>query len=266
MISPYATGDNATASSVMSEQHQFQLFEESLRKVNRLVFQMLINEIIPLSMGLEKKLEKANNDELSDKLSKMEVTEGEESLSTVAPIYNTKDIIPSNQLIHELSELKDEDKYNKVMDRVRNIGYQVGNKLSELLIFTNNPNLQFKEMDLLLIMKFICRDVWKQLYGKQIDNLKTNHRGTFYLIDYDYQPIREFCIEENALKKELKLVEPFLEFPVGIIKGVLASLGYSKEQVICLATFIDRPNNDIPDTTFAKGISFHVQITTQNNQ
>ena len=262
-MSAYATGDNGAASSAMSEQHQFQLFEESLRKVNRLVFQMLINEMIPLSMGIEKKLEKADNEELSDKLSKMEVTEGEDSTTTT---YNTNDIILSSQLIHELSELTDEDKYNRVIDRVRNIGYQVGNKLSELLIFTNNPNLQFKEMDLLLIMKFICRDVWKQLYGKQIDNLKTNHRGTFYLIDYDYQPIREFCIEENALKKELKLVEPFLEFPVGIIKGVLASLGYSKEQVICLATFIDRPNKDIPDTTFAKGISFHVQITTQNNQ
>lgn len=262
-MSAYATGDNTAASSAMSEQHQYQLFEESLRKVNRLVFQMLINEMIPLSMGIEKKLEMADSEELSDKLSKMEVTEGEDSATTT---HNADDIIPSNQLIHELSELKDEDKYNRVIDRVRNIGYQVGNKLSELLIFTNNPNLQFKEMDLLLIMKFICRDVWKQLYGKQIDNLKTNHRGTFYLIDYDYQPIREFCIEENALKKELKLVEPFLEFPVGIIKGVLASLGYSKEQVICLATFIDRPNNDIPDTTFAKGISFHVQITTQNNQ
>ncbi|CAB4254214.1 similar to Saccharomyces cerevisiae YOR115C TRS33 One of 10 subunits of the transport protein particle (TRAPP) complex of the cis-Golgi which mediates vesicle docking and fusion [Maudiozyma barnettii] len=255
----YTVGENGTNSG-MTEQHQFQLFEESLRKVNKLVFQMLINEIIPLSMSVERKLEKSNDEEVSSNMSKLDVNEDSNTTNLL------KDIVPSNQLIHDLLDTKDEDKYNKVIDRVRNIGFQVGNKLSELLIFTNNPNLQFKDMDILLIMKFVCRDVWKQLYGKQIDNLKTNHRGTFYLFDYDYPPIREFCIEENALKKELKLVEPFLEFPVGIIKGVLASLGYPPEQVICLATFVDRPNNDIPDTSFAKGISFHIQITTQNNQ
>ncbi|SMN18934.1 similar to Saccharomyces cerevisiae YOR115C TRS33 One of 10 subunits of the transport protein particle (TRAPP) complex of the cis-Golgi which mediates vesicle docking and fusion [Maudiozyma saulgeensis] len=254
----YTTGENGTIPG-MTEQHQFQLFEESLRKVNKLVFQMLINEIVPLSMNVQRKLEKSSDDEFNSEMSKLDVNENSNTTNLL------KEIVPSDQLIHELAETKDEDKYNKVIDRVRNIGFQVGNKLSELLIFTNNPNLQFKEMDLLLIMKFVCRDVWKQLYGKQIDNLKTNHRGTFYLFDYDYPPIREFCIEENALKKELKLVEPFLEFPVGIIKGVLASLGYPPEQVICLATFVDRPNNDIPDTSFAKGISFHVQITTQNN-
>lgn len=249
------------ATSGMSEQQQFQLFQESLSKINQIVFQMLLNEIIPLSMLVEKQLENSV-EETTEKMDALKLgnkENGNEELQ-YNPVQN---YIPSHRLIYELADTKNEEKYNKVVDRIRNIGFQIGNKLSELLIFTNNPNLQFKDMDLLLIMKFICRDVWKQLYGKQIDNLKTNHRGTFYLIDYDYQPIKDFSIEDNEMKRELKLVEPFLEFPVGIIKGVLASLGYPPEQVICLATYVERPNNDIPDTSFAKGISFHVQVTNE---
>lgn len=56
------------------------------------------------------------------------------------------------------------------------------------------------------------------------------------------------------------MIEPFLEIPVGIIRGVLSSLGYSSEEVICLASFIDRPT-DRPKTAFPKGVSFHVQVT-----
>lgn len=227
---------------------------------------MLLNEIIPLSSHVENQLQSIPGDHTVkdntvDQLKDMSLEDNKTSVPS-----------SSDQLINKLSQLADEDEneYNNTLKRIRDIGIKLGSKLTNLLVFTNNVNLNFKEMDLLLVMKFICRDVWKQMFGKQMDNLKTNHRGTFYLIDYDYGMIQDFCIETNTLpsqlneevitNKELKLVEPFLELPVGIIKGVLLSLGYPLDEVICLATFIDKPREKIRNG-FPKGISFHVQIT-----
>ncbi|GMM54458.1 Trs33 protein [Maudiozyma humilis] len=262
----YNQGDGLTSGG-MSEQQQFQLFEESLRKINRLVFDLLLKEVVPLAVSVEENKERMVDrvNSQMDTLTLEAGESGESAAETAEETTSQRSTIqgaPSHKLVQRLADTTDEDRYNRVLDRVRNIGFQVGSKLSELLIFTNNPNLQFKDMDLLLVMKFICRDVWKQLYGKQIDNLKTNHRGTFYLTDNDYQPIRQFSLEENASKRELKLTEPYLEFPVGIIKGVLSSLGYPPEQVLCLATFVDRQNKGDAETSFAKGTSFHVQITS----
>ncbi|PTN18344.1 Trs33p [Saccharomyces cerevisiae] len=239
-------------------QQQYQIFENSLPKVSQSVYQMLLNEMVPLAMGIERQISDdvissdsnvtSENGNINNMIKRLKIEE-----------HHTVDIIRSHNLIHELYKADEEEK-EKVLARLRNIGFQIGLKLSELLIFSNNPNLKFKEMDLLLIMKFICRDVWKQIFGKQIDNLKTNHRGTFYLLDYDYRPIQSFSLEEDAKNEELKMIEPFLEIPVGIIRGVLSSLGYSSEEVICLASFIDRPT-DRPKTAFPKGVSFHVQVT-----
>lgn len=38
-------------------------------------------------------------------------------------------------------------------------------------------------------IKFICKDLWTLLFRKQIDNLKTNHRGVFVLTDNRFQPL-----------------------------------------------------------------------------
>ncbi|EDO17187.1 hypothetical protein Kpol_1072p57 [Vanderwaltozyma polyspora DSM 70294] len=256
------SGPPAALTEKQKLQQQFQLFQESLPKVNQLALTLLLNETIPLSMAVQKRL---NESELSKMENDDELQINDIDLKDKLYITPKLDL-PSHKLIQEISKCNEEDKL-KVIERLRNIGFQIGNKMSELLVFTNNPNLEFKDMDLLLIMKFICRDVWKQLYGKQIDNLKTNHRGTFYLFDYDYKPIQPFSIEgdnsdEKTQEKELELVKPFLEIPVGIINGVLSSLGYNKEDVSCEATFVDRPDEK-SKAAFPKGISFHVQILNQ---
>lgn len=40
------------------------------------------------------------------------------------------------------------------------------------------------------IIKFLCKDLWQALFRKQIDNLKTNHRGTFVLTDNLFGPLK----------------------------------------------------------------------------
>lgn len=286
---PHQQHNNASTVSndAIERQRQYEMFQDSLPKVNKILFQMVLNEIVPLSVRIENQLTKdsgfvndiksdtssaSSSDKDSDldninKLKDLSIDKKLDSEIDSRKISQSDDV-----LIYKLSQTIDEDenKYNNILKRIRDIGIRIGTRLVNLLIFTNNINLNFKEMDLLLIMKFICRDVWKHVFGKQIDNLKTNHRGTFYLTDLDYPLLQSFCIETNTIpsqlneefimNKESKLVEPFLELPVGVIKGVLLALGYPLDEVICLATFIDKPKERIKNS-FPKGISFHVQVT-----
>ena len=43
--------------------------------------------------------------------------------------------------------------------------------------------------DPLETIKFICKDIWIALYDKQIDNLRTNHRGVYVLQDNSFPPL-----------------------------------------------------------------------------
>jgi hypothetical protein len=45
-------------------------------------------------------------------------------------------------------------------------------------------------------MKFICKELWVLLFKKQIDNLKTNHRGTYVLQDNQFPWISHMSVEQ----------------------------------------------------------------------
>ena len=49
-------------------------------------------------------------------------------------------------------------------------------------------------------IKFICKDLWPLLFRKQIDNLKTNHRGVFVLTDQRFQPISRLIWRNSSLE------------------------------------------------------------------
>ena len=55
--------------------------------------------------------------------------------------------------------------------RLEGIGYQVGERLAERYT-KDRPRFA----DTLEIIKFICKDFWYEIYGKQIDKLQTNNR------------------------------------------------------------------------------------------
>lgn len=50
-------------------------------------------------------------------------------------------------------------------------------------------------------IKFICKDLWTLLFRKQIDNLKTNHRGVFVLTDSRFQPLSRMSVDRRAGSK-----------------------------------------------------------------
>ena len=78
-------------------------------------------------------------------------------------------------------------------------------------------------------IKFICRDLWTQVYKKQIDNLKTNHRGTFVLTDARFPALTRMSPDRRlgagATEEALRLAQPYLWFHCGVVRGALQALG-----------------------------------------
>ncbi|KAI3774741.1 hypothetical protein L1987_49303 [Smallanthus sonchifolius] len=117
--------------------------------------------------------------------------------------------------------------------RIEAIGYQVGHQLSERYTMD-----QPRFTDHLEAIKFICKDFWSQLFKKQIDNLKTNHRGTFVLQDNKFRWLSRVSTDPsvetsgaaqdtNAMSenKSAQTTSMHLYFPCGIIRGALSTLG-----------------------------------------
>ncbi|KAF2208557.1 hypothetical protein CERZMDRAFT_70788 [Cercospora zeae-maydis SCOH1-5] len=108
--------------------------------------------------------------------------------------------------------------------RLDNLGYRVGQGLVERFSHTK-PRPQTP----LEAIKFICKDLWTILFRKQIDNLKTNHRGVFVLTDARFQPISRMSVDRRAGPRAgedaLRRGQAYLYFPCGIIRGALQGLG-----------------------------------------
>ncbi|CAD6263927.1 unnamed protein product [Miscanthus lutarioriparius] len=117
--------------------------------------------------------------------------------------------------------------------RIEAIGFQVGHQLSERYTM-ERPRFS----DHLEAIKFICKDFWSELFKKQIDNLKTNHRGTFVLQDNRFRWLTCVSLDpytENTDSTEndsaalgdtaAQTTTMLLYFPCGLIRGALTNLG-----------------------------------------
>ncbi|RZC71285.1 hypothetical protein C5167_034458 [Papaver somniferum] len=120
--------------------------------------------------------------------------------------------------------------------RIEAIGYQVGHQLSERYTM-ERPRFT----DHLDAIKFICKDFWSELFKKQIDNLKTNHRGTFVLQDNRFRWLTRMSIDPVPVivtdssqdpssvgtteSKAEQATSMHLYFPCGLIRGALSNLG-----------------------------------------
>ncbi|KAK1292875.1 hypothetical protein QJS10_CPB17g00377 [Acorus calamus] len=119
--------------------------------------------------------------------------------------------------------------------RIDAIGFQVGQQLCERYAM-ERPRFN----DHLEAIKFICKDFWSELFKKQIDNLKTNHRGTFVLQDNCFRwltrvsndaasanndPSESDPSSQTSENKAAQAISMYLYFPCGIIRGALTNLG-----------------------------------------
>lgn len=131
--------------------------------------------------------------------------------------------------------IDEEEAREAVFHRLENLGYRVG--LGVVERFSRTSPRPTTPLD---AIKFLCKDLWTLLFRKQIDNLKTNHRGIYVLTDNHFKPLTRMSFDTrkfpNAINHTdgtvgdnsnngLGRVQPFLYFPAGLIRGCLAGLG-----------------------------------------
>eukprot|EP00761_Pharyngomonas_kirbyi_P002489 gb/GECH01002493.1/.p1 GENE.gb/GECH01002493.1/~~gb/GECH01002493.1/.p1 ORF type:complete len:172 (+),score=29.61 gb/GECH01002493.1/:1-516(+) len=104
--------------------------------------------------------------------------------------------------------------------KLENMGFQVGLRLGERLSLRLNLDRTRlgKTVD---IIKFICKEFWTELFQRQVNNLRTNHRGIYMLLDNEFQWL-QYNSAPNMTSSQL---EKYVMFPSGIIRGALSSLG-----------------------------------------
>lgn len=123
--------------------------------------------------------------------------------------------------------------------RLEGIGYQVGYHMTE-----NLARDRVRFTDTLDVLKFVCKEVWTAVWGKQVDNLRTNHRGVYVLHDNQFAPLKHVSTAQGA-QVTAKESRVFLSYPVGIVKGALAHL--------------DVPSTVVAETNQAPQCTFHVK-------
>ncbi|XP_044717559.1 transport protein particle (TRAPP) component domain-containing protein [Hirsutella rhossiliensis] len=134
------------------------------------------------------------------------------------------------------SRAVDEDEeLDAVHFRLESLGYRVGQGLVERFS-RDRPRFN----DTLDVIKFLCKDLWSLVFGKNIDNLKTNHRGVYVLTDNVFRPFSRMSTEAGG--QAVIRAQPFLWFPCGIVRGALAALGMN-------AT-VQAEINDLPGAVF----------------
>ncbi|EGC48288.1 BET3 family protein [Histoplasma capsulatum var. duboisii H88] len=153
----------------------------------------------------------------------------------------------AERLAEELSgmegNLDEEEHREATFYRLEALGFRVGQGLAESLL--RWKYIQFSRdrprfTDNLDVIKFLCKDFWTILFRKQIDNLKTNHRGVYVLTDNTFRPLIRMSMSNR--NEAIAKAQSYLWFPCGIIRGGLASMGIN-------AT-VQAESSDLPSATF----------------
>lgn len=209
---------------------------DTQKYVNSNCLSLLLLEIVPTSIRVSHKLKEFNDPSIANS-DVIGWDEGDTPTQMTTALSTFPDDLPGTVNILDSNLLSNDD----VSIRIESYGYNLGLRLSEILMYKASPafiasnstpgaaasstaNSGAKIVDILDIMKFVCRDVWKCLYNKQMDNLRTNHRGTFVLVDNNYKLINNLNSSKGN-PDTLAKAKVYLWFPCGIIRGILMSFG-----------------------------------------
>ncbi|CAG7566297.1 uncharacterized protein FIESC28_10204 [Fusarium coffeatum] len=161
-----------------------------------------------------------------------------EQNSAPADTASTSHAVSSNAagIMAGAATRKDEEEdMDAVHYRLEMLGYRVGQGLVERFS-RDRPRFN----DTLDVIKFLCKDLWTLVFGKNIDNLKTNHRGVYVLTDNVFRPFSRMSTEAGG--HAIVRAQPFLWFPCGIVRGALAALGIN--------TSVQAEINELPGAVF----------------
>ncbi|KAF8139764.1 NO signaling/Golgi transport ligand-binding domain-containing protein [Boletus edulis] len=118
------------------------------------------------------------------------------------------------------TQADDDDDDEGVRTRLEAIGLHVGGNYVERLC-RDRPLFG----DSLDAIKFVCKELWVSCWDKQVDNLRTNHRGVFVLQDNTFKPISRISSWQGR-SEALKRAKIYVALPVGLIRGALSRIGF----------------------------------------
>jgi hypothetical protein len=106
------------------------------------------------------------------------------------------------------------------LQRVEEAGFYVGERLAR----TDALHIPFERGSIteLDALKVVCRDVWRSVFGKQVDSLKTNHHGVYVIFDASFRWLRYV----HEMPDSIGTPSWYCTFPAGLIRGVLMQLGH----------------------------------------
>ncbi|KAK8854814.1 hypothetical protein IAR55_003553 [Kwoniella newhampshirensis] len=120
--------------------------------------------------------------------------------------------------------------------RIERIGLMVGGYIAEKLTLARPPLASHLD-----IIKFICKDLFLYVYSKQIDNLRTNHRGIFVLQSHSFPPLIPLSSHRGP-SADMETAKTHLLFPQALIQGALSRLG--------MHSIVTAESSGLPQCTF----------------
>ncbi|CAN0294719.1 unnamed protein product [Ascophyllum nodosum] len=138
------------------------------------------------------------------------------------------------------------DQAQQMETRLENMGYEVGFRLVE-----RTCQRRWMAGEQLEAIKFVCKDLWSELFKKQVDKLQTDHQGTFVLKDSNFRWTQRYAEDDSAGSHDL--VARLLQLPCGLMRGALANLGLT---VTVRASFLD----DRGGSSFLPAVSFTIRV------
>ncbi|KAJ1362781.1 hypothetical protein KIN20_022456 [Parelaphostrongylus tenuis] len=110
--------------------------------------------------------------------------------------------------------------HNSYVTQLESMGYRVGFVMVEC-VSKDAP----KFLTELEVVRFICKEFWSTVFGKQVDNLRTNHRGVYVVQDNNFCTLRSLAEGQQFVPESGALVA----FPCGAVRGALANLNVEAE-------------------------------------
>ncbi|KAI0914388.1 BET3 family protein [Ustulina deusta] len=178
---------------------------------------LLLIELVPMAYRIANELGEASDDGGGGGNS----SKNNEEAGSVSTTAGTISTAPGTMsATGRKSKLDEDEEREAVFFRLEGLGYRVGLGLVERFS-RDRPRFT----DTLDAIKFVCKDLWMLVFKKQVDNLKTNHRGVYVLTDHAFRPLSRMSVDAGG--QAVARAQPFLWFPCGILRGALAAMGIS---------------------------------------
>mmetsp|Transcript_4327 Transcript_4327/g.4783 ORF Transcript_4327/g.4783 Transcript_4327/m.4783 type:complete len:195 (-) Transcript_4327:30-614(-) len=84
------------------------------------------------------------------------------------------------------------------------------------------------------VMKFLCKDFWTYLFGKIVDKLQTDSKGTYRIIENEFKFLKRLPATTDKAKEYISLCGKFFS---ELLKGALLTFNIESEVTLDTANY-----------------------------